>query len=68
MFRLVADINLSDIGSVYWQKQQRHAPCHILKVSVNSFTCCMIGNEGIAQIFVFITELLTSLIGKNTLS
>jgi len=35
MFRLVADIHLSNIGSLYWQKQQRHAPCGILKMSVN---------------------------------
>ena len=35
MFRLVADIHLSNIGSLYWQKQQRHAPCGILKLSVN---------------------------------
>jgi len=36
MFRLVADIDLSNIGSLYWQKQQRHAPCRILKMSVNA--------------------------------
>jgi hypothetical protein len=35
IFRLVADINVSDIGSVYRQQQQRHAPCCILKNSVN---------------------------------
>jgi len=35
MFRLVADIHLWDIGSFYWQKQQRHAPCSILTMSVN---------------------------------
>jgi hypothetical protein len=35
MFRLVADIHLFDIGSLYWQKQQRNAPCSILKMSVN---------------------------------
>jgi len=35
MFRLVADIHLSDIGSLYWQKQQRHAPCGILEISIN---------------------------------
>jgi len=35
MFRLVADIELSNIGILYWQKQQRHAPCGILKMSVN---------------------------------
>jgi len=35
MFRLVADIHLFDIGSLYGQKQQRNAPCSILKMSVN---------------------------------
>jgi len=35
MFRLVADIHLSNIGSLYWQKQLRHAPCGILKMRVN---------------------------------
>jgi len=35
MFRLVADIHSSNIGSLYWQKQQRHAPCGILKMSGN---------------------------------
>jgi len=32
---LVADIHLSDIGSLYWQKEQRHAPCRMLKMNVN---------------------------------
>jgi len=32
---LVADIHLSDIGTLYWQKQQQQAPCHILKLGVN---------------------------------
>jgi len=35
MFWLVADIHLWDIGSLYWRRQQRHAPCRILKMSVN---------------------------------
>jgi len=35
MFRLVADIHLSNIGSLYWQKQQQHTPCGILKMSIN---------------------------------
>ena len=34
-FRLVADIHLWDNGSLYCQKQQRHAPCCILKMRVN---------------------------------
>jgi len=35
MFRLVADIHWSNIGSLYCQKLRRHAPCGILKMSVN---------------------------------
>jgi len=47
MFRLVSHIQLWDIGSLYWQKQQWHAPCGILKMSVNgastifSFASCV---------------------------
>jgi len=118
LFRLVADIHVSDIGNHYWQ-QQWHAPCRILKNSVNgastifsfaswaiyipidcrhpfiryrkpllaktratysllhpdnerqwsvnSFSCCIFSIQGIARIFIFITELLTALIGKNTI-
>jgi len=43
MFRLVTDIHLSNIGSLYWQQQPRHAPCGILKMSVN----------GVSTIFSF---------------
>ena len=35
MFQLVAYIHLSNICSLYWQKQQHNAPCRILKMSVN---------------------------------
>ena len=35
MFRFVVDIHLSDIDSLYWGKLKRHAPCHILRMSVN---------------------------------
>jgi len=35
MFQLVADIHLPDIGSLYWEKLQQHAPCRILRMSVN---------------------------------
>jgi len=35
MIRLVADIHLSNIDSLYWQKQQRHALWSILKMIVN---------------------------------
>jgi hypothetical protein len=38
MFQLVADPHSSDIGSHYWQQQQRHAPCHILKMTVNEMS------------------------------
>jgi len=33
--------------------------------SVNNFWFCIFGNQGIAGIFEHITELLTTLIGKN---
>jgi len=36
--------------------------------SVNDFWCCIFGNQGIAQIFKHITELLTTLIGNNTIN
>jgi hypothetical protein len=35
MFKLVVDIYFSDIGSLYWEQQQRHTPCRILRMSVN---------------------------------
>jgi len=35
MIQLVAQIHLWDIGSLYWQKQQRHALYGILRMSVN---------------------------------
>ena len=31
---------------------------------VNSVSCCIFGHQGIALLFVFITKLLTALIGK----
>jgi hypothetical protein len=35
--------------------------------SVTSYSFCIFGNQGIAQIFAFITEVLTAMIGKNTI-
>jgi len=35
MFWLVADTHLSDIGNLYWEKRQWHAPCRILRLNVN---------------------------------
>ena len=119
MFRLVADIHLWDIGSLSWEELLRHAPCRIVRMSVNgastissfacwliyvpigcrhsfieywellqakttakcslphpenerqrsinSFSCSIFGNQVIVLIFVFITELLTTIIGKNTI-
>jgi len=119
MFQLVADTRLSDIGSLYWEKLQAYAPCHILRKSVNgastmcsfaswviyvpigwrhplirywqpflakttatcslphpenehqgsvnSVRCCILGTEGIAQIFAFIIAVLTAQLGKNTI-
>jgi len=42
MFRLVADIHLSDIGSFYWQKLQWDAPSCILRTSVNGESTILI--------------------------
>jgi len=42
MFRLVADINLSNIGTLYWQKQQRDATCRILKMSINGSSTVLV--------------------------
>ena len=119
MFGLVADIHLSDIGCLYWKKQQRHARYSIVTMnvngastivsfaswviyvpigcrhpfitywqpclakttatcslphpdnehqwSVNSVSRSIFGNQGITLIFAFITELLTAIIGKNTI-
>jgi len=47
-FRLIADIHLSDIGRLYWEKLLRNAPCRILIMSVKGvqlmfiFTCWLI--------------------------
>jgi len=35
--------------------------------NVNSFSCCIFGNQGIALISAFITELLTAVIDKNSI-
>jgi len=35
--------------------------------SINSFSCCIFGNHGIALIFAFITELFTAMIAKNSM-
>jgi len=35
--------------------------------SVNCFSCYIFGNQVIALIFMFITEILTAIIGKNTI-
>jgi hypothetical protein len=115
MFRLVADIHLSDIASLFWENPQWHAPRCILTMSinkvsarfsfafweifvpigcrhlfiqylqpllgkttpscslqhpesgrqrsVNSFSCCILGNQGMMRIFTFVMALLTTLIG-----
>jgi len=119
IFRLVADLHLSDIGCHYWENPQRHDRCRMLRMSVigasmivsfaswviyfpigcrhpfikywqpllakttatcslphpdnecqrsvNSFSCCIFGNQAIVLIIVFIKELLTALQGKNTI-
>jgi hypothetical protein len=53
MFRLVADIHFSDIGSLYWEKLQLHAPCGILRMSI----------DGVSTIFGFASWLIYVLIG-----
>jgi len=35
MFLLAVDIHWSDVDSLYWEKLHRHAPSHILRMSVN---------------------------------
>ena len=35
MFLLAVDIHLSDVDSLYWEILHRHAPSHILRMSVN---------------------------------
>jgi len=42
MFQLVADIQESNIGSLCWQKQQQHACCRILKMSVNGVSTILV--------------------------
>jgi len=37
------------------------------QLSINSFSCCIFGNQVIALIFAFITELLTAIMGKYTI-
>jgi len=59
----------------YWQPllATTTATCSLLhpeKVrqrSVNSFGCCIIGNQGIARIFAFIMELLPTQLGNNAM-
>jgi len=42
MFRLFPDIHLTDIGSLYWEKHQSHAPCRIMKISVNAASTVLV--------------------------
>jgi len=59
----------------YWQPSLANttATCSLphpeieRQLSVDHFTCCIVGNQGIALIFEFMMELLTALIGKNTI-
>jgi hypothetical protein len=50
---LIADIYFSDIGSLYWEKLQRHASCRILRMSV----------KGVSTIFSFESWLIYVPIG-----
>jgi len=61
--------------NIYWQPVVAKTPatCSLLhpenerQRSVNSFSWCTLGDQGIVLIFVFINELLTALICKNTI-
>ena len=53
MFWLVSVIQLSDIGSLYWEELQWHAPCRILRMSVN----------GVSMIFGFTSWVIYVWIG-----
>jgi hypothetical protein len=39
---LVAGIHLAGIGSLYLQKQQRYAPCRMLKMNVNGLSTVIV--------------------------
>ena len=68
-------IGCGDSSIRYWQPllAKATATCSLphsgneRQPSVNSFSCCIFGNQGIARIVAFITELLTAVIGKNTI-
>jgi len=49
----------------YW-KPLMAKTTSIMKISVNSFSCCIFGNCGIVEIFTFRLALLTTVIGKIT--
>jgi len=53
MFRLVANIHLSNVGCLYWETLQWHARCHILRMSV----------KGASTIFCFASWVIYVLIG-----
>jgi len=42
MFRLVADIHFLNICILYCQQQQQHAPCRILKMSINGASTVLV--------------------------
>ena len=60
---------------IYWQPllAKTTATCSLphpeneRQQSVNSFSCCIFGNQGIVLITVFITELSTVVIDNNTM-
>jgi hypothetical protein len=68
-------IGCSHPFSRFWQPLlgKTTASCSLLNSEnvcqriVNSFSCCIFGNQGMVQIFMFISELLLTLIGKNTI-
>jgi hypothetical protein len=59
----------------YWQpllakttaKRSLPQPENVHQRSINSFSCCIFGNQVIALISGLITESLTAIIGQNTI-
>jgi len=57
----------------YWQPLQAKTtaicslpqPDNERQRSIDNFSCCIFGYQGIAQIFAFIMELMTALMGQN---
>jgi hypothetical protein len=53
------------IGSLWNENNMRYAPYLILKMSVNDFWCCVLGNLRGNRLLIVIKAVLTAFIGKN---